>query len=162
MAITIRRATKQDLVAVRAQLVETWHATYDPIYGPDVVRDITRRWHSLVALAIQIDHAESAFLIATDEGAVLASSFAQLETDVAKLYRLYVHPSAQSRGLGRRLMTETFQALGPAIRHRLEVEPRNSLALRFYEREGFVRVSEIPDVGRPDGIAAYVYERLCP
>ena len=51
-AIIIRAVTVADLPAVRTALVETWHATYDGIYGPDKVYDITTRWHSLVATSV--------------------------------------------------------------------------------------------------------------
>ncbi len=159
MSIIIRPATQHDLLAVRMQLIETWHATYDTIYGPELVRDITRKWHSLTALAEQLGATDGIFLLAKEDGQVLASSYAQLEGDTAKLFRLYVHPKAQRRGLGQRLMDETFLRFPGALKHRLEVEPRNTAAISFYEHVRFVRCGEIPDTGRPAGIAAYIYER---
>jgi ribosomal protein S18 acetylase RimI-like enzyme len=160
MSITIRPVTVADVPAVRVALVETWHATYDGIYGPEKVREITTRWHSLVALANQID-AAAAFLLAERNGAVLASSFAKPDADpqVIKLYRLYVHPRAQRTGIGRQLMAATFAAFPGALRHRLEVNPQNAPAIRFYHREGFVKVGEISDEGRIGAVDAFVYER---
>lgn len=158
----IRPAVVADIPAVRAQLIETWHATYDTIYGPELVREITTRWHSLVALAEQVDAERSAFLLADDADRIVASSYAQADGNgmAVQLFRLYVHPSDQHRGLGRRLMAETFARFPGARRHRLEVEPRNAKAIRFYEREGFTQVDVIADIGRTDGgVAALVYER---
>lgn len=150
-----------DLPAVRAALVETWHATYDSIYGREKVRDITTRWHSLVALAKQIE-GTATFLLAERGGKVLASSFAKPEDDpgAIKLYRLYVLPGAQRIGLGRDLMAATFAPYPAAARHRLEVNPQNVTAIRFYEREGFARVGEIHDDTRIGGVDAYIYERM--
>ena len=37
----VRTASERDLAAVRALLVETWHATYDAIYGGKRVTEIT-------------------------------------------------------------------------------------------------------------------------
>ena len=37
----MRTASERDLDAMRALLVETWHATYDAIYGVDRVTAIT-------------------------------------------------------------------------------------------------------------------------
>lgn len=163
MSMTIRPVTVADLPAVRAALVETWHATYDGIYGPEKVKDITTRWHSLVALANQIDPA-AAFLLAECDGRVLASSFAKPEPDpqVVKLFRLYVHPRAQRAGIGRCLMAATFAPYPGALRHRLEVNPQNAPAIRFYERAGFAKVGEIADEGRSGGVEAFVFERGCP
>ena len=39
----VRSAGERDLAAVRELLVETWHATYDPIYGAERVTAITDR-----------------------------------------------------------------------------------------------------------------------
>ncbi len=159
MSTIIRPAVTTDLLAVRAQLVATWHATYDPIYGAEMVRDITRRWHSLTALAEQLGVPGGVFLLAERDGRVLGSSYAQTDGCVGKLYRLYIHPQAQHRGLGQRLLRETMARLPSVVSHRLEVEPRNLAAIRFYEQAGFERRGEIADLGRPDGIAAYIYER---
>ena len=46
----IRSATKDDLATVRELLVETWHATYDDVYGVEKVNAVTNRYHSLDAL----------------------------------------------------------------------------------------------------------------
>ncbi len=159
MTVVIRPVRAPDLVAVRTQLVDTWHATYDSIYGIEKVRDITRRWHALVRLAEQIDQTNSVFLLAEDGGRVLASSYARSEHGASKLYRLYVHPTAQRRSLGRRLLAETFAALPQADVHYLEVEPRNIAAINFYETQGFKRTSDIPDEANPNCLAAYLYER---
>ncbi len=46
----VRTASERDLVAIRALLVETWHATYDAIYGAAKVTEITDEWHSIASL----------------------------------------------------------------------------------------------------------------
>jgi len=43
----IRTAGERDLEAVRALLVETWHATYDGIYGAEGVAAISDRYDAL-------------------------------------------------------------------------------------------------------------------
>jgi ribosomal protein S18 acetylase RimI-like enzyme len=156
----IRDVTVADVPAVRATLIETWHATYDHILGPDKVRDITTRWHSLVALTSQIGNGAT-FLLAETDGHVLGSSYAKREDEagVVKLYRLYIHPRAHGSGLGRRLMAETFAPYADAHRQRLEVGPQNLRAIRFYEREGFTEIGEIASHDGIAGVEALVYER---
>jgi ribosomal protein S18 acetylase RimI-like enzyme len=158
--VTIRPVTLADLPAVRAALIETWHATYDALYGRDKVIDITTRWHNLLALAAQVDQTESAFLLAEDATGVCASSFASLVApDIVHLYRLYVRPSVHGRGIGTRLMAETVQPFPAARVHRLEVEPRNTTAIAFYERHGFKLAGQISDCGGSSGVAALILER---
>ena len=48
--IWVRTASRNDLPAIRNILVETWHATYDDIYGVARVNEICENWHSLEAL----------------------------------------------------------------------------------------------------------------
>ncbi len=62
--LVIRDAEAADLPAVRALLVETWHATYDGIYGWQRVAEITNAWHSLENLGAQLGRENGAFLVA--------------------------------------------------------------------------------------------------
>jgi ribosomal protein S18 acetylase RimI-like enzyme len=159
-SIEIRRVTIADIPAVRVALIEAWHATYDDIYGPDKVRDITTRWHSLVALAAQVDQAGSAFLMAEQNGRIAASAFAsEIEPGLVHLFRLYVRPALQTRGIGHALMRETFAVFVAAKRFRLEVEPRNHRAIAFYRRAGFVQIATTSDCGGDSNVAALVLER---
>ncbi|MEO0910824.1 MAG: GNAT family N-acetyltransferase, partial [Pseudomonadota bacterium] len=47
----IRTASESDLPRVQEILIETWHATYDEIYGVEKVNEITGKWHSLERLS---------------------------------------------------------------------------------------------------------------
>ncbi|MFO1170657.1 MAG: GNAT family N-acetyltransferase [Hyphomicrobiaceae bacterium] len=160
MPIEIRRAAANDLCAVSALLGETWHATYDGIYGVDRVSDITARWHSAEVLVKGVGKSDEAFLVAVEGARILGT----LSIGIAcggglKLDRLYVHPQAQGRGLGRRLLDAGLGAFGPS-KVTLEVEPANAQAIRFYERNGFVVTGKTSDCGcSGDGIAALVMTR---
>ncbi|TIU66551.1 MAG: GNAT family N-acetyltransferase, partial [Mesorhizobium sp.] len=57
----VRTASERDLVAVRALLVETWHATYDAIYGAERVTAITDAWHSITSLKTRLTRPNSEF-----------------------------------------------------------------------------------------------------
>ncbi len=60
----VRTAGDRDLAAVRALLVETWHATYDAIYGAAKVTEITDQWHSIASLRTRLTRPNSEFLVA--------------------------------------------------------------------------------------------------
>ena len=72
----VRTAGERDLAAVHALLVETWHATYDGIYGVDRVTEITDDWHSLASLKAQLERPYSEFLVADDGSEIGGMAFA--------------------------------------------------------------------------------------
>ena len=155
----IRPATSADLQAIQRLLRETWHATYDALYGAGEVEAISCRWHAIEALAQQLAQPNSVFLVAEQAGAIIATSLAhEIESGVIKLSRLYVLPSNQSQGLGVRLMRETLAGFDPANRVRLEVAELNTGAIRFYERHGFVLSRVVEYDGGPVA-RSLIYER---
>lgn len=158
----IRPCEQSDLEAVSKLLTETWHATYDNIYGPDRVADITSRWHSVAALEANLALPNGTFLVAVRDGRILGTAFARFEAD-AKLIRcdrIYVHPDAQGSGMGYALLGETILRAGPADRICLEVEPDNHGAIKFYERAGFRTAGRGTNCGgQGDGIEHLIMER---
>jgi ribosomal protein S18 acetylase RimI-like enzyme len=124
----VRTAGERDLKAVRDLLVETWHATYDDIYGVEKVNQITGEWHSLAALRARIDKPRSEFVLADDGRAIAGMAFASV-VDGGKtvmLHQLYVRPAMQGRGIGGLLLDEVESAFPEAEKVRLEVEERVS------------------------------------
>ena len=75
--LVIRDAEAADLPAVRALLVETWHATYDGIYGWQRVAEITNAWHSLENLGAQLGRENGAFLVALVGSEIVATASAR-------------------------------------------------------------------------------------
>lgn len=139
--IFIRTAGERDLAAVSALLAETWHATYDPIYGAAGVAAISERWHSIAWLRQMLRRPRSEFVVA-DTGAGLAGmAYAALvEGDDAavELAELDVRPAMQGRGVGRMLLAEVEASFPECRLVRLDVEEKNVRALDFYRVNGFV------------------------
>ncbi len=149
--LIIRDAEAADLPAVRGLLVETWHATYDGIYGWRRVAEITNAWHSLENLSAQLEREEGAFLVALVGEDIIATSSARLEPDrAALLTRLYVLPAHQGVGIGRTLLQVTLACFPQAPVARLEVESQNEPAIAFYERMGFFLQRQAMFDGRED------------
>jgi GNAT superfamily N-acetyltransferase len=154
----IRPALRDDLAAVRAVLVETWHATYDALYGHDKVAEITSLWHAPDRLARGLARDGHAFLVAeVDGGEIEATAAASCDAaGLVTLHRLYVRPSRQGRGLGKALLDASIAQFPGAKLVRLEVEPENEGARAFYARCGF---SETGQRVRTEAGEALVYER---
>lgn len=157
----IRTASERDLEAVQQLLVETWHHTYDHIYGVDRVVEITSEWHSVPVLRKRLSQPQSEFVLADTGQELLGMAFASTtDGKVVNLHQLYILPAAQGRGAGRALLTEIEQCFPQASHVRLEVEAANTNAIGFYQAHGFKQVGETNNCGQPDsGIAALVYEK---
>ena len=157
----IRPALESDLPAIRDLLVETWHATYDAIYGVKRVNAITGDWHSLPVLMARLERSGAIFLVAVEEGRIEAMIFCTTEgPEKAKLHQLYVAPTRQGKGHGSRLLAEVEGRLASATTLTFEVEEANKSARRFYERHGFAQAGATSNCGAENsGIPALVYEK---
>ncbi len=160
--IFIRTASERDLPAIGALLAETWHDTYDAIYGAARVAEIVREWHSEAALRGRIDSPHSEFLVADDGEGPCGMAFARAvdEGRTVMLHQLYVRPGSQGRGIGGMLLDEIEDSFPEAHVIRLEVEEANARAVAFYLSQGFSKVGTTSDCGRQgSGIPAAIYER---
>ncbi|MCQ0986629.1 GNAT family N-acetyltransferase [Jiella marina] len=162
MTFFVRTASRNDLEAISSLLGETWHATYDAIYGPEKVSEITTSWHSVKALETRLTRPESEFIVADDAeriGGVAFAASSDPERKLVMLHQLYVHPDLQGQGIGTALLEEVIAAFPDATTIRLEVEEANSGAVEFYRAHGFEAIGRTEDCGGDSGIPAAVYER---
>jgi ribosomal protein S18 acetylase RimI-like enzyme len=136
--LLIRPARHDELAVVRAVLVETWHDTYDRIYGAARVREINDDWHSLDNLARGLNRQDHVFLVAEADGAIEGTASATFGGDsLIVLNRLYVRPGRQGKGLGSALLAACVAQFPQGRLMRLEVEIGNGKGRAFYARRGF-------------------------
>jgi ribosomal protein S18 acetylase RimI-like enzyme len=159
----IRSAGQADLPRVSELLGRSWHAAYDAIHGSDKVTGITASWHSVAALKAQLSRPDSEFVVADDGKRIGGMAYAAAdkdEADVAVLHQLYVDPEMTGQGIGRDLFAEVETCFPSAKRMRVEVEPANEGAIRFYKSLGFAEVGGTKNCGQPDsGIEAMILEK---
>lgn len=160
----IRTAGSRDLEAIQALLVETWHDTYDPIYGADRVEAITGEWHALEVLRARLTQPLSEFVVADTGDTLVGMAFASSSDGrLIELHQLYVRPAAQGQGAGRALLEEIEACFPEASRMRLEVEAENHKAVTFYRKSGFEPVGKTQNCGADNsGIPAIIYEKQVP
>ncbi|OJG00266.1 GNAT family N-acetyltransferase [Pararhizobium antarcticum] len=159
----VRTASERDLAKVSALLVETWHATYDGIYGVEKVAELTAKWHSVPALKARLARKDAEFVVADngrDIGGMGYAAMSETHKKGAVLHQLYVLPKFQKQGIGRDMFAELETCFPDAEFMQLEVEPQNRAALAFYEAHGFVKIGETANCGDgQSGIAALVMEK---
>lgn len=158
----VRTASERDLDAIRALLVETWHATYDAIYGARKVDEITDEWHSIAALKKRLVRPNSDFLVADDGERLGGVAYAEAEADgkSVMLRQLYILPEVQGRGIGGMLLDEIIESFPDATLFKLEVEEANTKAIGFYLSQGFVQSGRTANCGADQsGIPALVMNR---
>lgn len=144
--IMIRPATSDDIGEVRNLLVATWHDTYDSLLGVERVTETTNRWHALEVLATQAARPNASFLVASQNGKVVGHAFAvEQDGDVLLLSRLYILPTRQRQGIGEGLLRAALRRHPGTKRVQIVVEARNTKALAFYGRHGFVVTGEVEE-----------------
>jgi ribosomal protein S18 acetylase RimI-like enzyme len=159
----IREVAPGDLPRVRELLVETWHATYDAIYGRKRVTEITDDWHSVENLTVQMLGSSTVFLVAETASGIDATSLARDKGHgIVMLERLYVRLSRHGHGLGTELLNATLDRFAEAALVRLEVEAQNKRAIDFYSRHGFAIADRTDHGGGMSSIVAHVMERSLP
>jgi ribosomal protein S18 acetylase RimI-like enzyme len=159
----VRTASARDLDRIHALLVETWHATYDPLYGADKVEALIGRMLTPASLKQRLEKKDSEFVVADDGKQLGGIGYAALSDETAKLallHMLYVRPSAQRQGVGRDIFAELETCFPDADRMRLDVEPENLAAIAFYKGLGFDEIGRNENAGpKQSGIPALVFER---
>ncbi|GKX33966.1 MAG: N-acetyltransferase [Rhizobiaceae bacterium MnEN-MB40S] len=139
--------------AVRDLLAETWHATYDSIYGVAEVDRITSEWHAYDRLRERLDRPDAEFILADTGQTIAGMAFARCPNGgrVVTLHQLYVAPCFQTQGAGTALLDEICICFPKAQSVRLEVEEANQRAVEFYRRRGFVRTGKAASLSDSGG-----------
>ena len=137
MPLIIRRANPDDLAAVRLIGILSWPPTYGPARGAGYVVDGLDRYWNEEAIGSAIR--EGRIDVALDGGDVVGMAEIDRLGDDFVLWKLYVAPGHQHRGVGRRLV-EAAKTRARANGGDLvtEYDVGNPAVRGFYLRAGFV------------------------
>ena len=148
-AITITIAQLEDIPALQATAAASWWATYGSYLPASFIENFLVRAYSADSLAADLTNSSCRFLLAKADNALIG--FGQVGPTMprrddapvaqADLYRLYLLPQWQGRGIGRRLLTELEEWLREqGYPHcGAYVHEQNTPAQGFYLHQGFVR-----------------------
>lgn len=156
----VRTAGPDDLAAIRSLLDDSWHDTYDALYGPEKVAEIVDDWFSPARLKDRLTLPQSEFLVSDTGEMLVGVAFARASDKNVHLDQLYVRPGYQGQRIGLGLLVEMENSFPGCETMTLEVDSRNAGAIRFYDSYGFERDSETENCGQSDsGIPAIIMKK---
>jgi diamine N-acetyltransferase len=152
-AIAIRRATSTDASALAELGTATFREAFGHLYAPEDAAAFLSNAHSAASYARLIEDPNVAIWVAGSGdappiGYIVAGScklpVVNLEATAGEIRRLYVRASAQTHGLGTRLLVAAFDWLASEKRAPLYVGvwSENLGAQRLYGRFGFEKIAE--------------------
>jgi len=161
--IEIIKATALDLPLIRHLAEQTFHFTYLPLQPKEKVDYLFDLMYSPASLADQMKNGQQ-FVVAKDEGGY--PGFASYEINcknllTTKIHKLYVLPTAQGRGVGKKLIDSIAEIARKNKNKILSLNVyRQNPALDFYEKIGFRKSGEIDiDVGHGFTMNDFVMEK---
>lgn len=157
--LTVRPGTTADIPGFRALGEAVVPPTYGPIDAAYAQRMLDEWW---VAEVFETSLARNAHLVAEVDGEVVAMAnlgrlsrsyrdFPHVTGDREVMWKLYVHPDHQGRGIGRRLLA-AVEALVEGDELWLEVVAGNDRAYDYYLAQGFDEVERVDGGPWPDDI----------
>jgi GNAT superfamily N-acetyltransferase len=142
--VLVYPATARDVPALRALGVRTWRATYERILGAaEVERGIEELFNPYSLGAAVRD---GRMLAAFRDGILVGMlEFDRVDEERTMVWKLYVDPGAQDRGIGGVMLERLLQAATtPEVR--VEHDERNAVAAAFFAEFGFA-VEQVVDEG---------------
>ena len=141
-AVSVRRASIEDACAIARVHVDTWRAAYAGIVADSTLSALTYAASTQRQLGILGDNGRLVF-VAVDAGigvvgfAMGGPARGAVADCDGELYGLYVHPTHQGRGIGRRLVATMAKALADGGFSRVLVWALSENPARaFYEKLG--------------------------
>lgn len=128
----LRLAQEQDYAGLTTLWVETWRETFPEI-------DFCARQAWLLKHFDTMAGGGGLILLAEDDAHHLLG-VATIDPQRNTLEQLAVAPEAKGKGIAKALLAEAKRSCAGPLQ--LDVNQDNGRALRFYEREGFVKIAD--------------------
>lgn len=161
--IQISPAQTEDLIHVQAIAHQTWPHTFGNILSPKQIDYMLNWMYDLNMLEKQQLEQGHTFLIAEETGEKLGFTGFQIDQEPGKtkIHKIYILPSAQGKGIGKKLIEAIKEIALEKNQYSLllNVNKYNEGAIKFYEYLGFVNIkSEVIDIGNGYVMDDFVFE----
>jgi ribosomal protein S18 acetylase RimI-like enzyme len=142
--IAVRRAELSDVDAIRQIGLTTWPVAYAGLVSDAFITDGLAQWWSVEAVERGIS--KGITLVATDGDELLGMAGLGREEDFWVMWKLYVLPDQQGRGVGKALLDAAIAALPDGTPELLlDVLVANEPAIGFYRSRGFTEAKRAPN-----------------
>jgi len=164
--ISFKKAGIEDIALIRELSLKIWPQTYSAILTPVQMDYMLEMMYSPSSLNEQMVQKQHIFIIAYhNEEAAGFASYSHTDASAGSHYRLhkiYVLPSMQGTGLGKKMIEHIISIIIPlgAVSLELNVN-RHNKAKGFYEKQGFsiVREEDI-DIGNGYFMNDYIMKKI--
>lgn len=152
-SIVLLSANQDTLLAIQEVAYSAWDVTYRSIISTDQFDYMFQWMYSLPALQDQIETKQHSFYGGYESGQLagfISVEWPTLDSNWAKVHKLYVDPNRHKKGVGRLLLQRVFDEAKSRNCNavRLNVNKNNS-AQGFYEKLGFqLLYAEVIDIGQ--------------
>jgi ribosomal protein S18 acetylase RimI-like enzyme len=142
--IEVRRAEVGEVEAVRRIGLTTWPVAYGGLASEEFITDGLAQWWSTEAVERGIRTGIT--LVAADGDDLVGMVGVGREGDFWVMWKLYVLPDQQGKGIGKALLDAAIKALPDGTTELLlDVLVTNESAIGFYRAQGFVEATNTPD-----------------
>ena len=162
--IRIIKAEEEQFTTIRSIALQTWPHTFGDILSREQIDYMLEWMYSIPAIESQVYEKGHTFILAKEDDTFLGYASYQLNysgEEKTKIHKIYVLPSAQGKGIGKKLIDHIS---GAALSHgnrilSLNVN-RNNKAVDFYKKTGFkIAGSEDISIGRGFLMEDYIMEK---
>jgi len=154
-----RQANPSDVHDIQYVLSTTWEETYTHL-SSEIIQQVKENWHSTEHLTNQIENKECFFPIALVNGKVAGiASSGMNEEGVVDLFRLYILPEYQSKGIGSELLSMIEKKYPKATKIAVSVDENNDAGIRYYERRGFKKIKQEKDDSFDEVMTEWLMEK---
>lgn len=146
-----RPATTADIPVLRELAEQVWRVSYATMIPPEQIDYMLEWMYGAGQIAREMEEGVAWELALSDDRPIGFFSLGLEEPARAKLHKLYVLPERQGAGLGQALLAraQALAAARGASEICLQVNKRNTRAIRAYERAGYVvERSAVFDIGQ--------------
>ena len=147
--LTVRKATKNDLIALSAIAKTTYQETYK---NEGFTDEALEQLFGFEALSKQFENPDITFYVAFNNYKLCGYIKVEQLFESLLLDKIYLLENFQGKGFGAQLLNSAFQH---AVEHdnntmELKVYCKNHRAIQFYKKQGFVH-TETSDYIAPNG-----------
>lgn len=142
--LQISHLQQQDVLSIISLAHETWWATYRSIISEEQIHYMLDKFYNEKLIEEQLQQNDHLFLKATEEGVLQGYCHAIWTDSFMKLSKLYIHPKAQGKGVGKLLLEELELMCSTNQMHSIQLNVNiHNPARFFYERMGFAIVQRV-------------------